>query len=152
MKFNLNFEKGKGQIFQISYKQEEWETIENKMTNLGLVKAKTKNAWGLGINMSYYKETKLELKKFIEQDNSCSHAYTDAVNKPFISDVDIINLAIIRAIPIKATRSDRYVTSVELDKYLTVVSLKKITDSLVYAYTKLLNILTDKVHINVDME
>lgn len=113
--------------FQIVYENDEWNVVEKILTKrLGLVKAKTSNLFGMHKEGHFYKETSLELKKYI--DNAVAERYpiTDDINQPLLDSRNTINIAILRAVPdengIVEVPLKKMVNIYELDKMIRMLS------------------------------
>jgi hypothetical protein len=143
MKVYLNGKEGKPR-FILKYETGEWEQIEEKLKQMGLMKTKITNLWGLGIETVAYRETNQEMLNYVKETLNASDEWKDDLNYPFISQYGTLNIAIFRVIPIDGK------VEAPLPKFITIQEFNRIIGDIKKCLEVLLNLVIEgKVEVKL---
>jgi DNA-directed RNA polymerase subunit F len=146
MKIKFKIENGYPYLV-IRYENNEWETIENILKELGLQKAKTRMGFNKGLELEYYRELDTELLNYLRKYFSSKISnFVDDINAS-IYEHNKFNIALFRVVP-----NSRGEVKILLDKYLTIAELKELINKIKQVYEMLLNLATGSVEVNITIQ
>jgi hypothetical protein len=144
MKIKFEIDKGYPYLL-LKYENDEWQKIESILKNLGLQKAFTEKGFNKNLKLEYYRESDTELLNYLK-----NYFYSHISN--IIDDINdclydgYFNIALFRVIP-----DQNGEVKILLDKYLTILELKKLFEKIKEIYELLLN-LALKSEVNLKIE
>lgn len=154
MKLKIEFNEKPKMILQ--YDNDELAQLEKVWQYLHLTKAQTTNAWGLpSETLTYMRETQRDLIRFFSdslsyRDRDARVNFSDSINnQPFCTEIDgrylTFNLAIFRVIP-----NTKNTITVKLSKFLSVLELQQIANTIKEIMQRLMNLVLDNTEITIN--